>query len=299
MPALPVDVQDLHRSFGEVPALRGIDLQVGPGESVGLLGPNGAGKTTLLSILTGLRRADSGRAWLFGGSPTDPRLRARLGVTPQTTALPAALRVNEVVALVAGHYPDPVPTADILDQFGLLAVRSSQCGALSGGQQRRLLVALALVGRPRLVILDEPTTGLDLHARDALWDAVSDYRATGGSLLVTSHYLEDVERLTERVVVMLDGQIVTQGSLAEVRATARLARVRFDVDDTADLSQLGSLAGVVGVDSSRPGAVDLDTRDPDATVTALVHAGVAFRDLDVRPASLEDALRHLTGTRDD
>lgn len=288
------ELTDVHRSFGDHEVLRGVDLKVRSGESVGLLGPNGAGKSTMLSILTGLRRPDSGTASLFGGSPTDPAMRAGLGVTPQATALPSALRVREVVALVAGHYPDPIPTPEILDRFGLAAKTDSQCGGLSGGQQRRLLVALALVGRPRLAVLDEPTTGLDLDARHALWAALSRFHAEGGALLVTSHYLEDVERLAGRVVVLDEGRVVTQGSLAEVRSTASMSTVRCRTD--ADTERLCALVGVVEVrDESAHGTVRIDTRDADATVTDLVRSQVEFNDLDVRPASLEDALRAITG----
>ncbi|GAB48091.1 ABC transporter ATP-binding protein [Mobilicoccus pelagius] len=295
-----LDLADVRRTFGTHVALDGVHLRVRAGESLGLLGPNGAGKTTLLSLVTGLRRPDTGTVRLFGGSPRDPSTRAALGVTPQATSLPQALRVREVVALVAGHYPDPVPTPDLLDRFGLTRVADAQCGGLSGGQQRRLLVALALVGRPRLVVLDEPTTGLDLDARDVLWRELAGYHARGGTLLVTSHYLPDIETLTERLAVLVEGRLVADGPIGEIRGLARIARVRLRSDASEAL--LHDLPGVVEVVAADgPGARgtarswEIRTRDGDATVRELASRGIPFADLDVRPAALEDAVRHLTG----
>lgn len=298
-PDVVLDLAGVRRAFGTHVALDDVDLRVRAGESLGLLGPNGAGKTTLLSLVTGLRRPDAGSVRLFGGSPRDPATRVGLGVTPQSTSLPQALRVREVVTLVAGHYPDPVPTPELLSRFGLDRVADKQCGGLSGGQQRRLLVALALVGRPRLAVLDEPTTGLDLDARDVLWRELADYHARGGTLLVTSHYLPDIETLTERLAVLVDGRVVSDGPIGEIRGLARIARVRLRTD--APDAVLRGLPGVLEVvdtargSASGDGVREIRTRDGDATVRALVATGAPFTDLDVRPASLEDAVRHLTG----
>ena len=297
-----LDLTGVRRRFGAHVALDGVDLQVRAGEAIGLLGPNGAGKTTLLSLATGLRRPDAGTVRLFGRSPRDPTTRVGLGVTPQSTSLPQALRVREVVTLVAGHYPDPVPAGELLERFGLTKVAGAQCGGLSGGQQRRLLVALALVGRPRLAVLDEPTAGLDLDARDVLWRELSDYHADGGTLLVTSHYLPDVESLTQRLAVLVAGKVVADGPIAEIRGLARVARVRLRT--ALPDAVLLDLPGVLEVaDAGRDGFAiagdgqlrEIRTRNGDATVRALVSAGMPFTDLDVRPASLEDAVRHLTG----
>jgi len=297
-----LDLTGVRRRYGAHVALDGVDLQVRAGEAIGLLGPNGAGKTTLLSLATGLRRPDAGTVRLFGRSPRDPATRVGLGVTPQSTSLPQALRVREVVTLVAGHYPDPVPAGELLERFGLTKVAGAQCGGLSGGQQRRLLVALALVGRPRLAVLDEPTTGLDLDARDVLWRELSDYHADGGTLLVTSHYLPDVESLTQRLAVLVAGKVVADGPIAEIRGLARVARVRLRT--ALPDAVLLDLPGVLEVaDAGRDGFAiagdgqlrEIRTRNGDATVRALVSAGMPFTDLDVRPASLEDAVRHLTG----
>jgi ABC-2 type transport system ATP-binding protein len=275
------------RHYGPVLALDGVSLDVPAGQLLGLLGPNGAGKTTLLQLLAGLRKPTSGTVELFGGDPRDASRRRRLGCTPQETGLPPTLKVREVVDFVAGHFADPVPTGELLEQFGLTGLERRQTGGLSGGQKRRLVVAVAFVGRPDLVLLDEPTTGLDVEARHALWDAVRVYHRGGGTVVLTSHYLEEVEALAERVVVVDQGRVRADGTLAEIRSLVPARRLRFRAPDLPDL------AGVER--SSRDGdRFELWTADSDALVRQLVTTGVAFRDLEVATASLEDAFLALT-----
>jgi ABC-2 type transport system ATP-binding protein len=279
------------RQYGSVIALHGVSLEVRAGQLLGLLGPNGAGKTTLLQLLAGLRRPTSGTVELFGGDPRDAARRRRLGCTPQETGLPPTLRVGEVVDFVAGHFADPVPTAELLEQFGLTGLERRQSGGLSGGQKRRLVVAVAFVGRPDLVLLDEPTTGLDVEARHALWDAVRRYHQGGGTVVLTSHYLEEVEALAERVVVIDQGRVRADGTIAEVRSLVPARRVRLRAPD------LPELAGVER--SSRDGdRHELWTADSDALVRQLVTTGTAFTDLEVATASLEEAFLALTSTDD-
>jgi ABC-2 type transport system ATP-binding protein len=275
------------RNYGPVVALDGISLDVPAGQLLGLLGPNGAGKSTLLQLLAGLRRPTSGTVEIFGGDPSDPARRHRLGCTPQETGLPPTLRVHEVVDFVAGHFADPVPTAQLLDQFGLSGLGRRQSGGLSGGQKRRLVVAIAFVGRPDLVLLDEPTTGLDVEARHALWDAVRSYHQGGGTVVLTSHYLEEVQALAQRVVVIDQGKVRADGTLAEVRSLVPAARVRLRAADLPDL------AGVER--SNRDGdRYELWTADSDALVRQLVTTGIPFCDLEVATASLEEAFLALT-----
>jgi len=274
------------RSYGPVIALGGVSLDVPAGQLLGLLGPNGAGKT-LLQLLAGLRRPTSGTVELFGGDPREPARRSRLGCTPQETGLPPTLRVHEVVDFVAGHFADPVPTGELLEQFGLTGLGRRQSGGLSGGQKRRLVVGVAFVGRPDLVLLDEPTTGLDVEARHALWDAVHSYHQGGGTVVLTSHYLEEVQALAERVVVIDQGKVRADGTLADVRSLVPARRVRLRA---ADLPEL------VGVErSNRNGdRYELWTADSDALVRQLVTTGIGFRDLEVATASLEEAFLALT-----
>ncbi|NNH08649.1 ABC transporter ATP-binding protein [Cellulomonas fimi] len=297
-----LDVQHVTRRFGAVTALDDVSLRVEHGELVGLLGPNGAGKTTLLSLVSGLRRPDSGTVRLFGGDPRDASSRIGLGTTPQETGLPPTLTVGEVVDLVAGHYPDPMSRAEVLSRFGMQDLVKRQTGGLSGGQKRRLAVALALVGRPRLVLLDEPTTGLDVEARHVLWQALRDYHADGATVVLTSHYLEEVEALAERVVVVGGGRILADDSLDAVVGLVGLRRVLLTVPAASTVD----LAALPGAHAAH--ADDLDGRarrwtvlaeDADVFVRSLVGADVPFSGLEVRGASLEEAFLALTARADD
>ncbi|MFJ8579115.1 ABC transporter ATP-binding protein [Micromonospora sp. NPDC093277] len=275
------------RRYGEVLALDGVDLTVRAGELVGLLGPNGAGKSTLINLLVGTRRPTAGRVELFGGDPRDPASRRQLGVTPQETGLPATLRVGEVIDFVSRHFPDPMPRGELLDRFGLGDQVKRQTGGLSGGQRRRLAVALAFVGRPRLVILDEPTTGLDVEARHALWEAIRGFHADGGTVLLSSHYLEEVEALAQRVVVMGHGRVLADDTVEAIRDIVGVRRVSLVADD------LPALPGVIATEHAE-GRTHLLTTDADQLVRDLVIAGVTFRDLEVRPTSLEEAFLAIT-----
>lgn len=278
----------LRRTFGDVVALEGADVTVRPGELIGLLGPNGAGKTTFLSLVMGLRRPTSGRVEVLGGDPRQPATRVRIGVTPQQTGLPETLRTREVIDFVASHYPDPMPRDELLERFGLGEVVAKQAGALSGGQQRRLAVALAFVGRPDLVLLDEPTTGLDVSARSALWAAIREYHGEGGTVLLTSHYLEEVQALAERVVVVDHGRILADDSLPAVLARVAMRHVSLETTD----ERAEHLDGVVS--HTRDGArLDLLTDDADALVREVVTSGIDFRGLEVRGASLEEAFAEM------
>jgi ABC-2 type transport system ATP-binding protein len=200
------------KCFGSVVALDGVDLEVRRGEVLALLGPNGAGKTTALSLMLGLRRPDTGRAELFGTDPRHPGSRAAVGVTPQETGFPPTLRVWEVVDLVRAHFSAPVETAELLGRFGLTDCSRRQAGGLSGGERRHLAVALAFAGQPLAVFLDEPTTGLDVEARRAVWSELQAYASGGGTILLTTHYLEEAEALASRVVLLTHGRVTAEGS---------------------------------------------------------------------------------------
>jgi ABC-2 type transport system ATP-binding protein len=280
---------DVTRRYGDVLALDRLSLAVEPGELVGLLGPNGAGKSTLVALLTGVRRPTSGRVELCGGDPRDPARRRSLGVTPQETGLPSTLRVGEVVDLVRAHFPDPLGRGELLDRFGLGDLVKRQTGGLSGGQKRRVAVALAFAGRPRIVFLDEPTTGLDVEARHALWAGVRQFHAEGGTVVLTSHYLDEVEALARRVVVIGGGRVLADDTVGSVRGLVAIRRVSLCTD-----APLPELPGVVGVERDGD-RTHLLTADADRLVRELVRHDVAFRDLEVRPTSLEEAFLTLTG----
>jgi ABC-2 type transport system ATP-binding protein len=278
------------RRYGDLVAVDDVTLDLDPGVLVGLLGPNGAGKTTLLSLLQGLRRPTSGTVTLFGGSPLDARRRAELGTTPQETALPETLRVGEVIDYVGGHFADRVPTADIAEEFGVTELLRRQCGSLSGGQKRRLAVALAFVGRPRLVLLDEPTTGLDVDARRTLWSAIRRQHDAGATVVVTSHYLEEIEALAQRVIVVGKGRVLADDTVARVVARVGVGRVQLA---SREAERIGQLASVVRHERADDREV-FTVRDADEFVRELVRSGLPFQDLAVRGATLEEAFLSLT-----
>lgn len=279
-----IDVRGVTRRFGPVTALDDVSLEVHAGELVGVLGPNGAGKSTLLSLLTGQRRPDAGTVRLGGGDPREARTRAVLGSTPQETGLPPTLKVREVVDFVAAHYADPLPAGELLERFGLVGLAGRQTGSLSGGQKRRLAVALALVGRPEVILLDEPTTGLDVSARHELWTAIRDFHGGGGTVLLTSHYLEEVQALAERVVVIDSGRVVADDTMGGILASVGQHRITLRSPDDA----AAHLPGVTR--SERDGErLAVFTSDADAYVRELVTSGTAFSGLEIRGATLEEA----------
>lgn len=280
------------KSYAGKPALRGVSMDIRAGEALGLLGPNGAGKSTLLNLLCGIRTPEAGTVELFGRNPREPAARRQLGITPQATSVPPTLRVRETVDFVAAHYEHPVQRPQLLADFGLTHIADKQCGGLSGGQQRRLLVALALVGRPRLVILDEPTTGLDVEARENLWERLGQYRRDGGTLLVTSHYLEEIQALSGRVAVLNNGEVVADGTVDQIRSRVSVSKVSFRT--CLPPSSFESLPESAGVTAGADGLVTVLSRDSDATVRTLVGDNVPFSGLEVHTASLEEAFLSLT-----
>jgi len=282
------ELNNVEKRYGTVEALRGVDLEVKKGELVALLGPNGAGKTTAVNVLLGQRRPDAGTARLFGRNPTEPRARTRVGVTPQQTAFPQNLKVGEVVGLVQAHYPEPGSPSQLLKRFGLDDLERRSAGGLSGGQQRRLALALAFAGNPKAVFLDEPTTGVDVEARHNLWAGISSFVDAGGTALLTTHYLEEAEALASRIVVIDHGSIVADGSVAEITATVGLSQVRLRATRLPDLANADHI-------EANNGTKIIYTADPDALVRELAAAGVPFEGLEISRAGLEEAFLTLTG----
>jgi ABC-2 type transport system ATP-binding protein len=277
------ELTHVNKSFGDRAALVDIPFRVERGSVLALLGPNGAGKTTALSLLVGLRAPDSGRARLFGADPRRAASRRQLGVTPQESAFPGTLRVSEILELVRAHYPSPAPAAELLERFGLTELAARQAGGLSGGERRRVAVALAFAGAPALAVLDEATTGLDVQSRRATWEAIEAYANGGGTVLLTTHYLEEAERLATRIVVIDRGHVVSEGTVDEIRSSSGLGRVRFRAERIPD-----DLDGRVVRNGE---TITVFTTKPTETVRRLVRAGARLERLEVSALSLEEALR--------
>ena len=216
---MPVaELKRVTKRYGTVDALRGIDLNIERGELLALLGPNGAGKTTAVRILLGLAKADSGTAAVFGHPPDSVPAKLRRGALLQVAKVPETLRVREHIELFSSYYPNPLPFSETIAAAGLQGIESRLFGDLSGGQKQRVLFALALCGNPDLLFLDEPTVGLDVEARRALWGRIRAFVARGGSVLLTTHYLDEADALANRVAVINQGRIIAEGTPAEIKA---------------------------------------------------------------------------------
>ena len=287
-PPFVAELRGVHKQLGSTRALSDFSLQLHRGEILSLLGPNGAGKTTALNILLGLRHPDAGRVALFGGAPHSRRNLQRIGVTPQDVAFPPTLTVREIVEFAAAHYPAPDPTGTILERFELDLLARKQCGGLSGGERRRLAVALAFTGRPEVVFLDEPTTGLDVEARRTLWQEVRSFADSGGTVLLTTHYLEEADALADRIVVMNHGTVAAEGTVDEVKARAGKARVV--------LTEAPPPALLEPSDEVLPasGRFEFLVDDPAVFVRRLVETGASIEGLQVAPVGLEEAFVRLT-----
>jgi ABC-2 type transport system ATP-binding protein len=275
-----VVVSDLRKSYGDVEALRGVSFEIAAGEIFGLLGPNGAGKTTTVEILEGYRKRDGGSVTVLGEDPAlaGGAWRERIGVVLQSSSLYEALTVTEHLTLFAGYYEHPRQVGEVVELVGLEEKRDSRVRTLSGGQRRRLDLGLALVGDPELVFLDEPTTGFDPEARRRAWDTIAGLRQLGKTILLTTHYLDEAERLSDRVAVLRDGEIVAIGPPTELTAALPATEIRFRRDGEEILLQTEEPTRVLH----------------ELTAEALA-AGRELEGLEVKRASLEDVYLALTG----
>ena len=303
---LAVEVRGLTKAYSGTPAVRGIDLAIRPGEVFALLGPNGAGKTTTVEILEGYRKRDGGQVSVLGADPgrERARLKRRIGIVLQATSVDRYLTVRETIAMYAGFYPRPRPVDEVIHLVGLDAKRDDRVLRLSGGQQRRLDVAIALAGNPELLFLDEPTTGFDPSARHEAWDLIKNLAALGMTVLLTTHYMDEAQVLADRVAVIADGRIVAEGPPATLGHRDRdRAKIRFRAPAGAPApaplpasapAALAALAGSPGPD----GFAEIVTDDPVPVLHQLtswaMSAGLALDGLEVTRPSLEDVYLALT-----
>jgi ABC-2 type transport system ATP-binding protein len=304
MPAA-IQCRDLRKTYdGKVEAVRGLNLEIQAGECFGLLGPNGAGKTTTIEILEGLLEPTSGQVTILGRTWKENarELREAMGISLQETRLSEKLTVLETVTLFAGFYRQPRAPRDVLEQMQLEEKAGDWVGKLSGGQRQRLAVATALVGNPKVLFLDEPTTGLDPQSRRQLWDIIRSFQQAGGTVLLTTHYMDEAERLCDRLAIVDHGQIIAEGTPAYL--IDRLGghhMVEFRVSGNSNGAEVDGWRTLPGVESVRHdnGLVCLNVREPHLTIPALLDAvtrkGEQLLHLTTRQASLEDVFVRLTG----
>ena len=284
MLAPAIEVKDLHKTYGDFEALRGVSFDVEPGEVFGLLGPNGAGKTTTVEILEGYRERSAGTVSVLGFDPGDrPRaLRATVGIVLQSTGLYSHIKVREAVAHFAGMYPHPRDVDEVIKLTGLEGKERSVTRTLSGGQLRRLDLALALVGDPELIFLDEPTTGFDPAARRAAWDTIRSLKGLGKTIVLTTHYLDEAQALADRVAIVKDGRILAEGAPRELGTDGGPYLITYRNGD-------GQL-------------VELQTEDPTAMLNELTTEALArgerLEDLAVTRPTLEDVYLELTASEE-
>lgn len=291
-----VTLNNVHKRFGAIDALRGFTLAVHPGEVIAFLGPNGAGKTTAISIMLGLRAPTSGSVTLFGLSPRDTRARSRIGVMLQESGIPTTLTIRELIDNFRSYYPVPLPTNTVLEIAGLNEVAGRLVGALSGGQKQRVYFALAMCGNPDVLFLDEPTVGLDVETRRSFWDQVRGYSAAGKTVLLTTHYLEEADALASRVIVINKGELIAEGTPAAIRSRVSGKHVTFDTDLPLDEH---ILQGLPITSMTKEGSkVNFFSPAPEAVLARIFATGASLSNLTVTGAALEDAFVHLTSEED-
>ncbi len=291
---------DVTKRYGNLTAVDGVSLEVRPGEIFGIIGPNGAGKTTFMECLEGLRRPTSGTIDVLGEDPSHPtkRWRERIGVQLQTAALPPKITVNEAMALFASLYSDPADTGQLLNELGIAAKGRSYVDKLSGGQRQRVFIALALVGKPDVVFLDELTTALDPQARLAMWDVVRSIRQGGATVVMTTHYMEEAEALCDRVAVIDAGRLialdtvpgliasVTKGTKVQLRTSRQLGSGILDkIDGISDVTIAGTSVSMLWS----------GTGIPHAAIAAIEAAGLTVANIRTSSPGLEDVFLTLTG----
>ena len=279
------------KNYGNVRALRGVDFSVRAGEVVALLGPNGAGKTTAVKLLLGLIQPDSGKARVFDGDPTNPQNRMRTGAMLQVGKVPETLRVREHIDLFSSYYSKPLPLAEVLAISGLEKVGDRKFGDLSGGQRQRVLFALAICGNPDLLLLDEPTVGLDVEARRALWEEIRRMVARRKTVLLTTHYLQEADALADRIAVINQGEIIAEGTPAEIKAQTSGKRIRCI--SRLSLASLRQIPGVAEVKQDRE-AIEIHAGEAESVVRELLARDPDLTGLEVTSAGLEEAFLALT-----
>jgi len=285
------ELSGVSKRFGSVVALDGLNLDVRRGELLAVLGPNGAGKTTAISLMLGLQQPDAGTATLFRQAPQRLEARRQIGVMMQEVTLAEDLRVREHVDLVSHYYPNPFSLEAVLEMTHIKALAERPYGKLSAGQKRQAQFAVAVCGRPKLLFLDEPTVGLDVQARGAMWDTLRTLVSRGSSIVLTTHYLEEAQALADRVVVLAKGRLLASGTVSEMRAL--VSRKRITCSTTLTFEEIATWPGVESVVRDRE-LLHITVADAEEIARRLLNSDRTLRDLEVHRAGLEEAFTALT-----
>jgi ABC-2 type transport system ATP-binding protein len=285
------ELSSVKKRFGKTVALDGLDLQVRAGELFSVLGPNGAGKSTAISLLLGLLKPDAGAARLFGLSPFRVEARRQVGVMMQEVTLAPELRVSEHIALVASYYPRPFTPAEAMELTNISSLGSRPYGKLSAGQKRQAQFAMAVCGRPKLLFLDEPSVGLDVRARETMWATLRRLVRDGSSIVLTTHYLEEAESLSNRVAVLNKGQLIASGTVNEIRALVVRKHITCSTGLATD--QIAAWPEVESVTRDQQ-RLQISTSNSEAVVRRLLAADSNLQELEVRRAGLAEAFTELT-----
>jgi ABC-2 type transport system ATP-binding protein len=291
-----VSLVGLRKHYGEVAAVDGVDLVIAPGEVVALLGPNGAGKSTTVDMLLGLTKPDGGEVRVFGQTPYEAVASGTVGAMLQEGSLLEDATVGETIAMVASLHRKPMPVAEAMRRAGVEDLAKRRCTKLSGGQKQRVRFAIALVCDPHLLVLDEPTSAMDVGSRREFWVSMKEFTDAGKTVLFATHYLDEAEEFADRVVMMRSGRVIADGSVAEVRASASGRTLTAQVPGATE----GEMRGLPGVSEVevRGTRVELDCADSDAAVRALIAGYPQAHDIEIKAVGLEEAFLALTSEPD-
>lgn len=269
-----LEVSRLDKAYGKKIALKGLSFSILPQQIVAFLGPNGAGKSTTLKIIMGLRRPDSGILRIFDSEVHSLKIKDQMGYTSQDLSFPTHLKVEEILQFVSAHYSDPVPMDELTKKFELTDLMTHKVGGLSGGQKRRLGLACALVGRPKILILDEPTTGLDVESRHQLWNEIKEFKKNGGTVLLSTHDLNEAGAVADRVLVIDHGHLISDGTVEEIKKKIEYQKITYEFNGQQVLEYV---------------------QDSDQFVKNLVVQKPEFKNLHIHPSTLEEAFLKIRG----